>query len=181
MPSSRIPVFDDPDAYQAAVRAARDVRVMPRTKSRFNAELIQIDLHLLWMQHFRESLPRIAKALGDVDWVGIVFPFEGSGFRHRGIDSSGGEIVVEDLDAAHFLSLAPGHMGAMSLTPKDLAATSRALGGRELVPPRLAYIVRPTPEHMTRLLNLHRQAAQLAKSAPTVLARSQVARRWRTG
>jgi hypothetical protein len=149
---------------------------MPTTKGQFRAELLQIDLHRLWMQHIRESLPRIAEATPDVDRVQIIFPIGARGFRHRGIDVSPGEIVVEDSDSAHFLSLASGHMGAMSLTPADLAAAGRALVGRELAAPPVAHIVRPTSAHMTRLLNLHEQAAQLAKTAPDVLARSQVAR-----
>lgn len=176
MPSGRAFVFDDPDHYQAAVRAAKDVRVTPTTKGHFHAELLQIDLHRLWMQRFRESLPRIAKASGDVDRAAIVFPVEEPGFRYRGVDVSLGEIVVEDWDSAHFLSSAPSHMGAMSLTRTDLATASRALVGRELTAPPVAHIVRPIPADMTRLLKLHEQAAQLAKTAPGVLARSQVAR-----
>jgi len=176
MPSSRIFAFDDPESYQGTVRAAKEVRVTPTTRGHFYAELLQIDLHRLWMQHFRESLPRIAEASGDVDRAAILFPLEGPGFRHRGIDVSPGDIVVEDCDLAHFLSVAPGRMGAMSLTPTDLAAAGRVLVGRELTVPRLAHIVRPAPAHMTRLLDLHEQAAQLAQSAPDVLARSPVAR-----
>jgi AraC-like DNA-binding protein len=149
---------------------------MPTTKGQFRAELLQIDLHRLWMQHIRESLPRIAEATPDVDRVQIIFPIGARGFRHRGIDVSPGEIVVEDSDSAHFLSLASGHMGAMSLTPADLAASGRALVGRELTAPPLAHIVRPAPAHMTRLLTLHERAAQLAKTTPDVLAGSEVAR-----
>ena len=176
MPSSRTFVFDDPDPYEAAIRGANDVRVLPTTKGHFRAELLQIDLHRLWMQHFHESLPRIADGSSDADRATITFPLGGPGFRHRGIDVSPGEIVVEDWEPAHFLSLAPGDMGAMSLTPANLAAVGRALVGRELTAPPLAHIVRPAPAHMTRLLNLHEQAAQLAKTAPEVLAGSEVAR-----
>jgi AraC-like DNA-binding protein len=175
MPSSRIFAFDDPESYQRTVRAAKQVRVMPTTKGHFRAELLQIDLHRLWMQRFHESLPRIAEASGDTDRAAIVFPIEGP-LRHRGIDVSPGEILVEDWDLAHFLSLAPGHMGAMSLTPKDLAAAGRALVGRELTVPRLAHVVRPVPAHMTRLLNLYEQAAQLARNAPDVIACPPAAR-----
>jgi hypothetical protein len=62
---------------------------------------------------------------------------EGPGFRHRGVDVSLGKIVVEDWDSAHFLSLAPNHMGAISLTPMDPAAAGRALVGREFTAPSL--------------------------------------------
>jgi hypothetical protein len=88
-------LFDDPESYQGTVRAAKEVRVMPTTRGHFYAELLQIDLRRLWMQHFRESLPRIAEASGDVDRAAILFPLEGPGFRHRGIDVSPGDIVVE--------------------------------------------------------------------------------------
>ena len=50
MPQSRLLTFDDPYAYQAAVRAA-EVEVLVTGKGKFDAELVQIDLDHLWMQH----------------------------------------------------------------------------------------------------------------------------------
>jgi AraC-like DNA-binding protein len=174
MPSSRAFAFDDPYPYQASIRAAQ-VEITPTTRGHFRAELWQIDLHRLWMQGSRESLPLICRGSIDADRAAIDFPVGASGFRVNGLDVSPGEIVVHSWKSGHTLSLAPAHGGSMSLTPADLAATSRALTGRELTVPSVAHIVRPLPAHMTRLLSLHEQAAQLARTAPDILARPAVA------
>jgi AraC-like DNA-binding protein len=175
MPSSRAFAFDDPHPYQAAIRAAK-VEITPTTKGHFHAELLQIDLHRLWMQRSRESLPQLCRGSIDADRAAIEFPVGAPGFRLNGLDVAPGEIVVHSWKSCHCLSLAPGHIGTMSLTPADLAATGRVLLGRDLTVPPVAQVVRPAPAHMTRLMSLHEQAAQLARTVPDILARPRLAR-----
>jgi len=64
----------------------------------------------------------------------------------------------------------------MSLTLEDLAAAGQAIVGRELTAPRATQIVRPPPHLMSRLLQLHEAAGQLAETVPDVLAHPEVAR-----
>lgn len=175
MPSSRIFTFDDPQRYQAGIRAAT-AEVLPTTKGQFHAELMQIDLHRLWMQRQRETLPRICRGSINRDRIAIEFPVGASGFRHNGLDVSPGEIVFYSWDSDHDLSLAPTHTGSMSLTPVALASASRVLVGCELTVPLISHVVRPVAAQMKRLLNLHEQAGQLARAAPFKLAHPEVAR-----
>src|ERR1700730_14427985 len=79
-------------------------------------------------------------------------------------------------EPTHRVTFAPGHCGAMSLTPTDLAAAGRALVGRELTRPSVTYITRPAPALREHLVKLYEEAAQLAKAAPDRLAHPEVAR-----
>ena len=176
MSSSRFFKFTDPCQYQATLRAGEGVRVCPTTKGDFRAEIMQIDLSQLWMQRVGESLPRILLSAVTKDRAAIEFCISQPRFRHHGIDVSSSEIVVMGAEPTHRVTFAPGHCGAMSLTPTDLAAAGRALIGRELARPSLTYIARPAPALRERLVQLYEKAAQLAKVAPDRLTHPEVAR-----
>jgi hypothetical protein len=64
----------------------------------------------------------------------------------------------------------------MSLTPQYLAAAGEAIVGRELVAAVDTHVVRPPEAQMSRLMTLHEGAAQLAKTAPDILALPSVAK-----
>jgi hypothetical protein len=53
--------FADAYNYQQTIRAA-DANVFVTSPGKFEAELIRIDLHRLWMQRSHESLPRVMRA-----------------------------------------------------------------------------------------------------------------------
>ena len=94
----------------------------------------------------------------------------------NGVDASAGELAIQSADDVHNLSFEPYQWGSMSLTPADLAAAARTIVGRELTRPSVRYVVRPPPVLMTHLLDLHTNAARLAKDAPDILAYPAVAR-----
>jgi AraC-like DNA-binding protein len=62
------------------------------------------------------------------------------------------------------------------LTPEDLAAASKAIIGRELVPASFARSLTPPTAALSRLRKLHETADHLAKTAPDILAKPEVAR-----
>ena len=64
----------------------------------------------------------------------------------------------------------------MSLTPEDLAAASEAIIGRPLTPPSFPRWTKPPAPVVSRLLRLHEAAGHLAKTAPDILAKPEVAR-----
>jgi len=68
------------------------------------------------------------------------------------------------------------HWGAMSLSPEDLATAGRALIGRDLSAPAVTHLIRPRPDVMSRLLQLHEAAGHLAATAPDILAHPEVAK-----
>ena len=59
---------------------------------------------------------------------------------------------------------------------EDLAAASKAIIGRELVPATLAYCLTPPAPLLLRLRKLHEAACNLAKNAPDILAKPEVSR-----
>ena len=64
----------------------------------------------------------------------------------------------------------------MSLTPEDLATAGEAIIGRPLAPPSFPRWTRPPAAVASRLLQLHEAAGHLAKRAPDILAKPEVAR-----
>jgi AraC-like DNA-binding protein len=66
--------------------------------------------------------------------------------------------------------------GSMSLAREDLEAMYSAVTGQEFAGLARKHLVRPVPELMSRLLNLHEMVGQLAKTTPDILALPGVAR-----
>jgi AraC-like DNA-binding protein len=66
--------------------------------------------------------------------------------------------------------------GSMSLAREDLDAVYSAVTGQEFAGLARKHLVRPVPELMSRLLNLHETVGQLAKTTPDILALPGVAR-----
>jgi AraC-like DNA-binding protein len=87
-----------------------------------------------------------------------------------------GEIALGSDCAYHHRSSAACRWGAMSLTVEDLARAGHAITGCEIAVPTLLTRVRPPPVVLARLLNLHEAAGQLARTAPDILAKDEVAR-----
>jgi AraC-like DNA-binding protein len=178
MPSSSVRTFTDPHPYQAAIRAA-EVEVLVTAKGEFRAELTKIDLHRLWLQRGRESLPRVFHSSVSAQRAPIVFlaSTDRAAIQHSGMDVSPSEIIVDGLGSTHHLrSWGPSQWGSMSLTPEDLAAAGYALAGREVTVPSVTHLVRPSAPLMSRLLSLHGNAERLAKTTPDILAKPEVAR-----
>ena len=62
------------------------------------------------------------------------------------------------------------------MMPEDLAAASKAIIGRELVPASFARSLTPPTVALSRLRKLHEAADHLAKTAPDILTKPEVAR-----
>ena len=76
----------------------------------------------------------------------------------------------------YFRSSAACAWGTMSLTPEHLAAAGEAIIGRPLTPPSFPRRTNPSAPVAARLLRLHEAAGHLAKTAPDILAKPEVAR-----
>ena len=169
--------FADPFPYQAAIRAA-DLELFPTERGEFSAELTQICLNKLWMQHAYESLPRV--------WVGTVSPVRKViGFLagandpamvHCGMSVSPGDIIVNSTDVLHRRTESACGWRSMSLELDDFDIACKAITGYEFPEETLTHLVRPNPVLMSRLVNAHASAALLAKINPDVLASPEVAR-----
>ena len=178
MPSSAVRTFTDPDAYFAGIRNLQ-IEGLVLQRGEFRAESTHIDLHRLFMYRSEENLPRIMRVTPSGTRAGIVFATDSGQpvMLLNGIEITGGQISRTGLDWEWYLrSSAPCKWGSMSLTPEGLAAAGEAIIGRELLPATFARTLAPPPPALSRLRKLHGAAAHLAKTAPDILAKPEVAR-----
>ena len=178
MHSSTTRTFTDPDTYFAGIRNLQIDGVITK-RGEFRAELTRIDLHHLWMHRIDESLPRIMRITPSGKRSLILFatnPHQPT-MQVSGIETSQDQIAMFGLDRPYYLrSSAACGWGTMSLTPEDLAAASEAIIGRPLTPPSFPRWTSPPAPVASRLLQLHEAAGHLAKTAPDILAKPEVAR-----
>ena len=131
------------------------------------------------MHRIDESLPRIMRVTPSGKRSLILFATNllQPEMQVSGIEVSQDQIPMFGLDWPYYLrSAAACGWGTMSLTPEDLAAASEAIIGRPLTPPVFPRWSHPLAAVASRLLQLHEAAGHLAKSAPDILAKPEVAR-----
>ena len=178
MPSSTIRRFTDPVEYFTGIRNLQIVGLVQQ-RGAFRAESTCIDLQRLFAYRADENLPRIMKVTPSGKRVGIVFataPCQPT-MHLNGIEISQNQIAIIGLDWEwYFRSFAPCEWGSVSLTPEDLAVAGKTIIGRELAPPTFAHSLAPRPPALLRLRELHEAASHLAKTAPDILAKIEVAR-----
>ena len=178
MPSSATRTFTDSEMYFAGIRNLQIDGVITK-RGEFRAESTRIDLHRLWMHRLDESLPRIMRVTPSGQRSLILFatdPHQPT-MQVNGIDTSRHQLAMFGLDRPYYLrSSATCGWGTMSLTPEDLAAASEAIIGRPVTPPSFPRSISPPAPVASRLLRLHEAAGHLAKTAPDILAKPEVAR-----
>jgi AraC-like DNA-binding protein len=178
MPYSATRTFADPDMYFAGIRNLQIDGVITK-RGEFRAESTRIDLNRLWMHRFDESLPRIMRVTPSGKRSMILFatdPCQPT-LQVTGIETSQDQFAVIGLDWPYYLrSSAVCRWGTMSLVPEDLAAVSEAIIGRPLIPPSFPRCTSPPAPVASRLLRLLETAGHLAKTAPDILAKPEVAR-----
>jgi hypothetical protein len=178
MPSSAVLTFTDPDLYFAGIRNLQIEGVVTRCGD-FHAEATRIDLHRLWMHRFDESVPRIMRITPSGKRALILFTTHPNQafMQVNGMDTPQNQIANFGLDWEYYLrSSAACEWATMSLAPEDLAVASEAITGRPLVPASFPHRVQPSAAEMSRLLQLHEKVGHLAKTAPDMLAKSEVAK-----
>jgi AraC-like DNA-binding protein len=178
MPSSAVRTFTDPDEYFAGIRNLR-IYGLVLQRGEFRAESTRIDLQRLFMCRFDENLPRIMKVTPSGVRAGIVFPTDPCqpAMLVNGTEIPHGQIARVGLNWEWYLrSSGPCEWGTMSLTLEDLAAAAETISGHELAPPAFFDTVAPSAPALSRLRELHEAAGRLARSAPDILAKPEVAR-----
>lgn len=178
MLQSTVRTFTDPDAYFAGIRNLSIDGVVTE-RGKFRTEATLIDLHRLQMGRFVEELPRIMRITPSGARSLILFATDSThpAVLANGIDTSQDQIAMFGVNWPYYLrSSAASKWGTMSLTPEDLTAAGRAITGRELTPPGLMLPIRPPVARLSRLVQLHEATGHLAKTAPDILAKPEVAR-----
>src|SRR5215472_9211825 len=177
MPSSAVRTFTEPDAYFGGIRNLRVDGVVTR-RGKFHAEATRIDLHRIWMHRFDEKLPRIMRVTPSGARSLILFSTDPDRVMlANGIETSQEQIVMFGLRWPYYLRSSEGTGWAtISVTPEDLAMASNAIIGRELSPPNFMRRLKPPPSSLSRLIKLHEATSHLARTAPDILAKPEVAR-----
>src|SRR6516162_2280817 len=178
MPSSAVCTFTDPVEYFTGIRNLQIVGIVQR-RGEFRAESTRIDLHRLWMHRFDEDLPRLMKVTPSGMRAVVIFATHTHqpAMQVNGIEISQNQGVKFGLDWEWYLrSSAACEWSTMSLAPRDLAAAGESIIGRELVPPTFARSIAPQAAALSRLRKVYDGAGHLAKTAPDILAKPEVAR-----
>jgi AraC-like DNA-binding protein len=178
MPQSAIFRSSDPYEHQRSLRAEA-VDLVVTAPGDFRGEVTRIDVDRLWLQRGRESLPRVIHSSVSKTRNGLFFLADAqqATTHHTGKEFPPGCIMVYSAGAEHHhRSSASCHWAAMSLGLDDLAATGRAIIGRDLTAPKASELIRPPAALMDRLLRLHAAAGDLAATAPEVIEHPEVAK-----
>jgi AraC-like DNA-binding protein len=173
---SKVLSFTDPFPYQTNVRAA-DMRIFPTVKGEFRGQVTQIVMKKLWMQRFHENLPRVHK--GTIRPGRRIFSFLSQvqpEVYHCGRLLSQGELVAEDYEVQHVRTMGDFHFGCISLSPEELVEASKAIAGCDFDVDRTKLSIRPSPDLMGRLLEVHETAERMAKFRPEFFELPEVVR-----
>src|SRR4051794_18142819 len=177
-PGSSVHELTDPEAYRSYARVA-DVRIQVTAPGRYAAKLIKTNLHKVWMQESKTTLPHVSYYV--IPKNRSVFLLLGydqhAPIRHTGKELGPDQLVLDPLNSElHHRAPADAQWRSLSLFPEDLAAAGHAMIGRELVSPSALQIIRPPPHLLSRLRRLHQATGHLAETAPDILAHPEVAR-----
>jgi AraC-like DNA-binding protein len=175
--SSWAHAFTDPDLFGRTIRGG-EAEVAVLGKGEFHAELTRVEFDRLWMQRSHETVARIAWARNAPARAAITFltTIDHLPITDYGLDMSPGDLLFASPGATHHMRTSGrADWGAMSLACEDLAVTGRAVVGSELFAPAATSRLRPAPALLSRLLRLHHEAAELARTSPGTLAHPEVA------
>ena len=170
--------FSDPYEYQRAILGATNEIVITQS-GQFTAGITRIQLHQLLILSGCDQLARVAYCATDHGQAPIGFPtnLQQAPYYLSGMEVSPGHIVAY-APGGEFYHRATSevHWGSLDLREEDLAVAVEVIAGIELKPPSAERLMRPPPAVISRLLRLHKAAADLAATAPEILTHPEVAR-----
>ena len=176
MPSSAVRTFTDPDDYTASLRST-NAEVTISGRGRFEAKLISIDLHRLWMNRFTDNLPRIAHSADHPGYATISLRTQpGPRLRRSGVEMLETN-VIRRAHAETYFQQSDGlaSFGSLSLPIEDMVSYGATVAGCDLSPPRISLAITPHPAALARLRRLHAAAGTLAEDAPSIIAHPEAA------
>jgi AraC-like DNA-binding protein len=176
VPESSCQTFSNPHDHQKAIGAAE---LLVTGAGQYHANLTCIHLNRLWMQRNYTSLPHIMHSSVTRDRSVIFFlaDAEQAPMYHQGTAVAATDLVLTCSGCEHYRRIpAAFSWASMYIRPEDLAAAGYALAGYEVTTPVAGAFLRPPERMMSRLMNLHRAAADLATTTPDILAQPEVAK-----
>lgn len=179
MPNSSVQSFADPWEFQASMQATH-VKTLLAAPGEYQSKLTRISMHRLSMHRAAISLPLVAQVAAPQGCTSIHFLADPdqAPIWQNGMELPPGVVALCASGTEHYCRTSTGVCwGSMSLTPEHLAAAGQAMVDRELTASAAMRLIRPPPHLMSRLLNLHKAAAQLAETVPDLLANPEFCRR----
>jgi AraC-like DNA-binding protein len=178
MLNSTIHRYPDPEQYQASILGA-DVEVILTGPGQFESKLTTIQMHQLGLNRGWVSLPRIARSVHKQGQCSVSFLADAN---HAPTHVNG-----EEQQPWQMIFFSPGadvyqrsstafRWGTISMAADDLAMAWHALVDGQPATPAATRLLRPPPYLMSRLLDLHKTAGQLAATTPDILAHPEVCR-----
>jgi AraC-like DNA-binding protein len=169
--------FANPDDYRAAIGSAT-VNLVVTGGGNFNARLTWLNLGHLHVLHGRENLPRIGFFSLSPTQSFVSFPTNpGAPLTYGGIDLQLGDVVLHSRgERMHQRIDGEGQWGLISLPPEQLAASSKALIGYNIVSPPEGWVLRPPRSAARHLLGLYSRVCRLAETKHELIANPEVAR-----
>jgi len=175
MLSSAVRSFSDPDAYGAAVRAAK-LELVADGNADFSAKLISVGLRRLWMQRSYAKAGGIARGSMLSGRAGILFALPPA-LTLNGVALPARRIVRYAPAQEFCLRVTAGSLSwaALGLPIEDLSAAGAALADQDLTPPRGGLIAEPKADAIARLARLHAAVGRLAEEDPELIANPSAA------
>jgi AraC-like DNA-binding protein len=177
MSSSSVRTFTDPDDYTASIRpTVAEVTIIKR--GRFEAKLIHIDLHRLWLNRLADNLPRIAHIVDHPGYAAFSLRTQpGPSLRRSGVEMLQSHIIRR-AHAETYLQQSDGSagFGSIWLPIDDMVSFGATVVGRDLSPPRDTQVIVPSAVALNRLQRLHAAAGSLAEDAPSIIAHPETSR-----
>jgi len=174
--ASFVRTFVDPDEFHTALRNMVDGVVTGR--GNFRAALTRIDLDRIWMTRGDMTLAQVLTLSARAERTMLFFAAHADqpAIHVAGMELSPGDAaVVTSGTVDHFRTSAAAQWGGISLPLSALADLGAALADRDVALPSYTHRIRPQAAAFARLQNLHRASANLAQTAPEILARPAVA------
>ena len=177
MPSSAVRAFSDPDEYAAAILAINP-ELTVTGRGQFTAELIQIDLHQLWIQWAFDNLPRIAHSTNRPGRAVVSFRTQpGPRLLTAGLEMQPTNVVRHSEGQSYYRrSSGLAAYASISLPVAEMFSLGDAIAGVDLTPPKDPLIQTPPRSAMIKLQRLHAAAVRLAEEAPDIIADPDAAR-----
>jgi AraC-like DNA-binding protein len=177
MLSSAVHTFSDPDDYADSIRGT-DAQLTITGRGTFEANIIRVDLHHLWMQRLADNLPRVMHLANRAGRLGVAFRTQpGPRLRMAGLEMQQSNIIVCNGDQNCFQqSDGLAGIGAMSLPAEEMSSIGSVIVGHELILPESSTSSAPKASAMAKLRHLHGAASHLALRAPEVIEHSESAR-----
>ena len=172
-------VFHEPDEVEAFARGAGAVlKSTLLTAGAYRLEMSETRIMTLRVRRSAVSLPRLTYYAFPAAWTALTFDLDAhqAPSMVNGEETSAATVMVAPAGTASFSRTSAGLLsGSVFLAPEKLAASARALLGHELPEHATCRLVRPHPDKLRRLRQLHKATCEFAAAAPDILALPGVA------